>query len=128
MAAVYGNELGVEEVVVPNSASTNSALGLATSDILHTHSLYDFFSMPVDPDQLNKNFESLEKMINEELASDGVKEEDRVINYFLDMKYGLQVHVVTLPLERKSYATEDIEELGGAFDRLYESLYGKGAG
>ena len=41
MAAVYGNELGVKEVVVPNTASTNSALGLATSDILHTHSLYE---------------------------------------------------------------------------------------
>jgi N-methylhydantoinase A len=126
-AAVYAAELGVSEVVIPAVVSTYSALGLALSDILHSHRMFQFNPMPMDPGRLNENFETLERMANEELITDGVPERDRAFNYAIDMRWGAQYYTVRMPVERKKYGPKDVEALCTQFDELYESLYGKGS-
>lgn len=125
--AAYAAELKVSEVVVPAAASTYSALGLAASDILHSHRMFQPNPMPMDADRLNSNFETLERMANEELARDGIKEGDRIFNYALDMMWGAQYYTVRMPIERKRYDAKGVEALCSQFDELYESLYGKGS-
>jgi N-methylhydantoinase A len=126
-AAEYAADLGVSEIVVPTVASTYSAFGLTTSDVLHNHRMFQLNPMPMDPDKLNSNFETLERMANEKLARDGIKEEDRIINYALDMRWRRQYHTVRMPVERKKYDAQGVEALCSQFDELYESLYGKGS-
>jgi N-methylhydantoinase A len=127
-AAMYAAELGVKEVLVPSAASTYSALGLATSDLLHTRVLFDYNQVPMDVNRFNKNFETLEKMIAGDLDRDQIKEEDRTVLYFLEMKYGFQYHLVRVPIPRKKYKAEDMDFVASQFDTAYEGIYGKGAG
>lgn len=127
-AAVYGAELGVKEVIIPSAASTYSALGIATSDILHTNVLYDSSLIPMGPDRFNKNFQTLEERVKEDLNRDGVKEKDRTLRYFLEMKYGSQIHVLRVLIPTKRYRAEDMDFIANEFDKVYESVYGKGSG
>lgn len=127
-AAWYGSELGVKDVVIPAAAATESALGLAVADILHTRMLPLFGLLPVSTGEFNQSCAILEKKIADDLNKDGVREEDREIRYFLDMRYGLQYHVLRIPIPRKTYSAEDIDSLAQEFDRIYENTYGKGAG
>lgn len=126
-AAIYGAELGVKEIIIPSVASTFSAFGAATSDILHSHRMFYASPMPMDHDKFNKNFEALEKMVNDELAGDGIKEQNRVFNYAIDMRWGAQYYTLRMPIERKKYDAKGMEGLCNQFDELYESLYGKGS-
>lgn len=127
-AAWYGSELGVKEVVIPMAAATESALGLAVADILHTRTLPFFGLLPVSAAEFNQSCTILEEKIASDLNKDGVREEDREIKYFLDMRYGLQYHVLRIPIPRKIYTAKDMDFLAQEFDRIYEDTYGKGAG
>lgn len=126
-AAIYGAELGISEIIISSVASTLSALGLATSDILHGHRMFQPNPMPMDPDRLNNNFKALEQMANQELDGDGIKEEDRIFNYAIDMRWGAQYYTLRMPIERKKYDANGVRALCKQFDELYESLYGKGS-
>jgi N-methylhydantoinase A len=126
-AAVYGTELGVSEIVIPPVASTFSALGVATSDILHSHRMFHFSPIPMDPELFNKNFKTLEKTADEELDRDGIDPEDRIFIYAVDMRWGAQYYTVRMPIKRMVYDEKAIEALCPQFDELYESLYGKGS-
>jgi N-methylhydantoinase A len=81
----------------------------------------------MDPDIFNRNFETLERMVDEELEGDGIKEGDRVFNYAIDIRYGAQYYTLRMPIDRRKYDGAGIEGLCAQFDRLYESLYGKGS-
>jgi N-methylhydantoinase A len=126
-AAVYGTELGIEEIIVPGAASTYSALGAAISDILHGYRKYDFNPLPMEPEKFNQVFRQLETQANEDLGRDGIKEKDREIRYSIDVRYGAQYYTVRMPIERKEYDRKGIESLCYQFDELYETLYGKGS-
>lgn len=124
----FAGALGVKEIIIPCEASTYSALGLAIADLLHTHMLFDYNKLPMDVGRVNKNFKLLEERAWADLEKDGVSEADKRINYFLTMKYGLQIHEIRVPVPRKKYSERDIEELNQVFDATYERLYGKGSG
>jgi N-methylhydantoinase A len=126
-AAIYGSEIGVKEILVPSAASTYSALGLASTDILHSYRMFELNPMPMDPGRFNKNFETLENMAHEELERDGIKPEERTMNFALDMRWGGQYYVVRLPVAAKKYDAKGVEEVCDQFDVFYESLYGKGS-
>jgi N-methylhydantoinase A len=126
-AAIYAGELGVSKIVIPSVASTFSAFGSATSDILHSHRMFHFSPMPMDAERFNKNFETLEQMANEELRGDGIKEENRIFNYAIDMRYGAQYYALRMPVEGKKYDAQTMEAVCKQFDELYESLYGRGS-
>lgn len=124
----FAGELGVKEIIVPREASTYSALGLAVADLLHTHMLVDFNKLPMDAGRFDNNFKILEQAAVNDLRKDGVPERDRKINYYLQMKYGLQIHEIRVPIAKKRYLQDDMAELAGVFDLTYEKLYGKGSG
>lgn len=127
-AGVWGKGLGVEEVIVPAAASTQSALGLAMSDVVHTEMMPSYNPLPMDADEFNAKFEALEKKIANSLGKDKISEANRTISYYLEMKYGLQYHILRMPILRKRYEAKDMDFLASEFDRIYEATYGKGAG
>ena len=126
-AAAIGSETGVKNIVIPVSAATYSALGLATSSLLHSHVKYSYNKLPMDMEIFNQHFEELDAAVARDLEHDGVKEEDRIIQYYLDMKYGLQIHVVRVEIEKKSYGLDEADLIASQFDKAYDDLYGKGA-
>ena len=44
------------------------------------------------------------------------------------MRYGLQVHVVGVPVEHRRFKAQDMDSICRKFDEEYERLYGKGSG
>lgn len=126
-AAEYAADLGVEEVVVPLSAPTHSALGLALTDVLHSRILSDPARIPMDPERFNRNFGKLEKQVEKDLEKDGINKKNRAIKYFVEMRYAMQVHVVRVEIENKKYTVADMDYVAREFDRNYERLYGQGS-
>src|SRR3954467_2324811 len=61
-AAVFGRELGVKRVVIPQrkAASTWCAFGAAAADVLHIFEHTEIMSTPVDASRINKLLSSLE--------------------------------------------------------------------
>lgn len=126
-AAEYAADLGVEEVVVPLSAPTHSALGLALTDVLHSRILSDPARIPMDPERFNRNFGKLEKQVEKDLEKDGINKKNRAIKYFVEMRYAMQIHVVRVEIENKKYTVADMDYVAKEFDRNYERLYGQGS-
>ena len=126
-AAMYGLDLGVQEIVVPSAASVFSAMGLATSDHVYTRSLFDYNALPMDADRFNANFQSLEAAVNADLDRAGISLDNRTLSYEVEMRYGLQYHVVRVPLPCQAYTAVDMDFVAEQFDRVYEQYYGEGS-
>jgi N-methylhydantoinase A len=124
----YAEELGVKKVVVPALAGTFSSMGVATGALHRSARLTDFAPMPMPPEELNSRFERLHAEVSHALDEDGIPEEARRIVYALDMRYGVQVHTVTLRLPAGPFDEARVTAAGDAFDELYERLFGRGSG
>ena len=125
-AAVYGQDLGVQKIIVPWTAATHSAMGVASSDVMHTYELSDHMVVPVDADRFHSNFRTLEKGAWADLGAEGFGE-DVLINRYVDMRYRRQVHEITTPVPPGPLDQEDLEALNREFERIYEMSYGRGS-
>lgn len=127
-AAFYASEIGVKKVVVPALAGTFSALGVASGPLHHSARSIEFASMPMPAEAFNRQFETLAESVSTRLARDVPDPDGRRLAYAIDMRYGVQVHTVKLPLEPKHFDDGDIEDAARSFDALYERLFGRGSG
>jgi N-methylhydantoinase A len=127
-SAFYGADAGVGEVVVPALAGTFSARGVTTAPLLHTAQAYGFAAMPMDPEVFNKTFQELEAKVVARLDADDVPAARRGVAYYVEMRYGVQVHTVRLEIPANMYDLDGLHALGESFDQTYERLYGRGSG
>lgn len=127
-AAFYASEIGVSKVVVPALAGTFSALGVAAGPLHHSARATEFASMPMPAETINSQFDELARQVSERLERDVSDADRRSLSYGLDMRYGVQIHTVRLPLDAKRFDEREIEEASVAFDALYERLFGRGSG
>lgn len=125
-AAVYGQDLGVQKIIVPSTAATHSAMGVASSDVIHAYELSDHMVVPVDKERFHSNFLDLERRARADLEAEGFGE-DIVIKRFVDMRYRRQVHEITTPVSLGQLSQEDLEALNSEFERIYEMSYGRGS-
>ncbi|MGK2939122.1 MAG: hydantoinase/oxoprolinase family protein [Solirubrobacteraceae bacterium] len=125
--ARYAEQLGVNRVVIPYSASVHSAFGLITSDIVHEDQITRPMRMPVEADLLKEIFDDLERRVLRQLAEEGFAGPDAVrLRRSIDMRYRRQVHILTVPVEQDG-AIDDaaLQDTLGLFERLYEQKYGE---
>jgi N-methylhydantoinase A len=125
------HRLSVDEVVVPtgDSSSVWSAVGISSSDVLHRHEKSNMRTFaPFSPEELTSQFESIEDDIRAELEAEGFTEDDRRLERYANLSYGLQVHEVTVPVPSGKLTEEDTQEVIARFEDKYEELYGEGAG
>lgn len=128
-AVAYARELGCKTIVIPlgTIASTWSALGIQSADILHVYEKSDPMYAPFDPVRLNAGFAELEAQGRKQLAEDGLAEADMQFNRFVDMKFALQIHRVEVPVPGGVLTAADAEKLIETFTEKYEALYGEGS-
>ena len=127
-AATYGPENKVKSVVMFPMSSVFSAFGIVTSDVIHTTELSKRFRFPVDPKEINSIFEGLENKLLTKLNSAGFEKDRVLLERTAKMRYGLQVHELRVPVERKKYTDEDMQYLSDDFEKRYEQVYGKDTG
>ena len=128
-AGVFARELGCSEVVVPlgDLASTWSALGVMSSDVLHVYERAELLSSPFDPARLNAIFAELEERGRRQLRDEGFEEDAIELRRYADMKFSLQIHQVEVPVPAGELAPEDMERQIDSFIERYDSIYGKGS-
>ncbi len=124
---IYGRELGFKEIYMFESSAVWSAFGLATADITREFQRHRYLRIPVDVEVINETFSEIEKEALDEMTGIGFKREEIVLRRELSMKFGRQVNVETIPVPRKTYADQDIDEICNSFIAYYRSLYGEGA-
>jgi N-methylhydantoinase A len=127
-AATYGPENGVKRVLMFPYSSVFSAYGIATTDVIHSAEMSRRYRLPADAEEINSVFEDLEAGQIKRLMAAGFKREEIIISKSLKMRYGLQVHEISIPVERDRMTTKSVGALADRFEARYEEIYGKGTG
>jgi N-methylhydantoinase A len=128
-AAVFARELGCKEVVVPlgDLASTWSALGVMSSDVLHVYEHAELVASPFDAGRIADIYAELEGRARAQLADEGFADADVSLSRFADMRFSLQIHQVEVPVPDGALTDETMERQVETFIERYESIYGKGS-
>jgi len=127
-AASYARQLDIPEVLVPYTASVNSALGLLSTDVTHEHIDTRQVQPPFEPDTVNTIFADLEAEAREKLADAGFAGDETTLEKSISMRYQRQVHELLTPVETEGELTgTELEATIDRFERLYEQRYGKGS-
>ena len=79
--------------------------------------------MPAD--ELETELRALEKQATKRLVGFGTAESSVKLQRFADLKYGMQAHVLEVPLE-SGLDAEAIERILSSFDEIYERIFGSG--
>jgi N-methylhydantoinase A len=128
-AVSYARELGCQTVVIPlgSVASTWSALGIQSADVLHVYEKAELLIAPFDPQRMNAIFADLEARGKVQLKEDGIAEDAVRFHRSVDMKFRLQIHRVEVSVPGETLYANETEQLMHAFADKYEALYGKGS-
>jgi len=128
-AVSYSRELGCRTVVVPlgSVASTWSALGVQSADLLHVYEKAELLIAPFDTQRINAIFAEMEEKGKAQLREDGIADDAMRFRRSADMKFRLQIHRVEVPVPSATLSTQDTERLLQTFADKYEALYGKGS-
>jgi len=128
-AVSYSRELGCKTIVIPlgSVASTWSALGIQSADVLHVYEKAELLIAPFDAGRINAIFAELEDKGRAQLREDGIADENIRFSRSVDMKFRLQIHRVEVPVSGGTLTQDDAERLMRAFADKYEALYGQGS-
>ena len=128
-ACQYARELGISRIVVPLGAISAawSAFGTLCADILHVYEKSDLLSQPFDLEHINRTFAELESKGRAQLAQDGVAPDRVSIQRLIEVKYRMQIHQLAVPVPEGSLTEAAMERVIEAFERIYESFYGRGS-
>jgi len=127
-AASYARELDIPEVIVPYTASVNSALGLLSTDVTHEHIDVRQIEPPFDVAEINETLSALEAEAREKLRDEGFDDANTTIERSISMRYQRQVHELLTPVEASGDLTRsDVAETVDRFEELYEQRYGEGS-
>ena len=127
-AASYARELDIPEVLVPHTASVNSALGLLSTDVTHEHIDARQIQPPFEVAEINEILGDLEAEAREKLDDEGFDDAAATVEKSISMRYQRQVHELLTPVEAEGDLTQaDLDATIDRFERLYEQRYGEGS-
>jgi len=127
----YAREMGVKKVVVPlgNGASTLSAYGCATSNMVRYFEKEHLFSVPYDLRGVNSVLKDLEAEALDSMSEMAGEHEEIRLERFALMRYRSQLlHVLTRKIPDGDIGDEEINQAVNGFKDEYDALYGSGAG
>ena len=125
------SQLGVNQVIVPSTASVHGAFGLVTSDIVHEALSTRPMRHPADPAAVEALFGGLVDKTVAQLQREGFADEGITILRAIDMRYRRQVHIITVPIEMDSswgrpvpITAAVLDATVDRFETLYKQKYG----
>jgi N-methylhydantoinase A len=129
-AFAYARELGVDSVTIPlgNGASTLSAYGAASGDLLRMFEGQVDFVSPFDPGSLAAAVADLEAQAIESMTADGIAREDIVLERTAMMRYAEQyLQELHVPMPEGEIDAAYCKEMEEIFTSNYARLYSKAA-
>ena len=124
-AVALAQELSIPKVIVPLSPGVCSAFGVSQVDVKH-----DFISPIIEktealePERFNKTWSELEDRAIHILKEEGIPESAIELTRIVDMKYFPQTQYISIPIERKTYSREDIDQLVTLFTDRHQHEFG----
>ena len=123
-AAEIADDVGVKTVVFPVAAATFSALGILSSDIVH--SLVRTRVQAVTPEsttQLAAAAGELRAEADALLVEDGVPESQRRFAFALDLRYSGQGYELTVPLAAAPLTAASLAATAAHFHRMHQQRF-----
>jgi N-methylhydantoinase A len=127
--ALYGEALGAQEIIVPDTASVFSALGTVFSDIKYTYARSEPCALEPSPpimDRVNRVFNIMEENALADMVASGFSIADTLLLRKIDLRYDGQMNELTIPWEGKRLTPEAVLDLRRYFDQAYEMKFGRG--
>jgi N-methylhydantoinase A len=132
-AWVLGEELGLDSFIVPAAATAESAYGTGNSDLGFTAERPAYARISPGavpkPEQLAHVTAALKAATNEvrsNLALAGPKSGIK-IERFVAIKFRGQTNHLDIPFEGDDFTLDTFKGVAGAFEKQYETLFGRGA-
>ena len=126
-APAFARELGVSRVVIPRGslAAVWSAYGAATADLSVVVERSLMRILPIPADEFETELRALEEQATRRLVTFGAAESRITFQRFADLKYGMQAHVLEVPLEAE-LNEQAVEKIPLSFGEIYERIFGSG--
>jgi N-methylhydantoinase A len=125
-AADICSTLGIDEIVIPNTASIFSAYGLLQADDMRTYSESLFWNPGEPVDRVNEALEETETRIRDRLTAAGFEEDEIEIERQGRFKFKGQLFDYPVTLPDGDLTEADMEDIQSRFPDLYEEEYGPG--
>ena len=124
-ACEVAKELGMKEVLIPPHPGTLCSLGLLLADTkfdLSRTMVLDGVAENVP--EIARQFESMTQQGNALLDKEGVPQERRRFEYFLDMRYQRQNFEICIPVPTGEMTEETLEQVLESFHAEHKRSYG----
>ncbi len=98
-AGFYGAEINAKAILIPADSTVFSAEGMLTCQVVHSAETSHAVASPFGPDDyaaLSEQFGGLEKLVENQFHEEGTKLSDVALRRTLKVRYGLQVHTVSV--------------------------------
>jgi N-methylhydantoinase A len=129
-AAGVADELGINEVIVPQAAAGFSAWGMLTADYREDSTLTSVIDVSADTaGEIVANYARLADDATAALAKYGFDPDSLTVAYSADVRYTGQDHTVTTPVSKNpaEYAADELlQEIKSGFVARHKQLYGHG--
>lgn len=132
--AAVAADLGINTVVIPNNASTFSAVGLVNSDLVYSFARSKVLN--IEPGgavndatlhEVNGIFAELDERAVDELDRHDVAPDRRTLQHVIEMCYLGQILNFQVEVPARELTAEDVKDLVRSFDERYVAVYGPGA-
>ena len=128
LAAMFGAELNVKQIIVPYTASVNCAFGLVSADIVHEYATTALLPLPANAKDVNAIYQPMVAKAVAQLKSEGFTDSRIQLDWSIDLRYARQVHEVNTPVQAaKPLDEEGLTQTVADFEAAYERKYGKGS-
>jgi len=119
-------DLGVKKVILPKIAGVLSAVGNMCADIRCDFNIvYEWNTRSPDFDGANSVLAALEKRALQFLDRSNVKDEDKILEYYLDGRYHSQSWNITFPLTMQRINTDfDVAIITETFHKFHNEMRG----
>jgi len=127
----FAKDIGAKKLYIPQDSTVFSAMGMITSDILHTAEIAYPVRFPLsahDLARINDIYGNLRADLERQFNNEGIDIDNVMFTRFGYMKYGLQVHEIEVMFPDATLSESNQEFLIKAFEKKYEEIYGKGTG
>jgi N-methylhydantoinase A len=123
-AAVYAKELDVKEVIVPQTAPTFSAFGIALADTRRNYAVTDTSSLnDLTADDITDTFAQLEERAHRDIRETNDSPDEYLHSYSVDLRYAGQMNELTVGTER----SPTVEDLKASYNETYAMRFGEDA-
>jgi len=127
-AALLAQELKIPRVIIPAAPGVHSAMGLLVSDLKRDYIQTHFAELEsIDVDELQRRFDSMEALAQQEFESQGIAAEQIVHERAIDLRYSIQKYELPVPVAHSGLKPEAVAAWRKAFDEIHEKHFGSRA-